>query len=66
MSKVLRESSGDIRPDLVQAFGADQLLYEGGGPFEYICVVGLTTAIAAIVFSEEYDRSLLIWSKFSG
>lgn len=61
------ESGGDIRPDVECGPGVDQLVvvYGGGGLFENIEEeVGLTTAVAAIVFEEEYDRSVLIRSTF--
>jgi len=49
-SDVRRESGGDIRPE--ECAGPDHPEYEGGGPFEYIEEVGLTTAMAAIVGAE--------------
>lgn len=65
LSDVLLESGGEIRPDLCPASCPCQELYGGGGP-EYIDV-GLTTAVAAIVYmmEREYDRSVSTWSTHS-
>ena len=55
-----------MRPDTECAAGTDQPEeYGGGGPFEYIEVVGLTTTVAAIVGAEVYGRSVLILSILS-
>jgi hypothetical protein len=49
-SDVRRESGGDMRPE--ECAEPDHPEYGGGGPFEYIEEVGLTTAMAAIVGAE--------------
>ena len=62
LSDVLLESGGEIKPDLGPS-GPCQEVYGGGGA-EYIDV-GLTTAVVAIEYDEEYDRSVLIRSVLS-
>ncbi len=60
LSDVLRESGGDMRPEME---GPDHPEEYGRGGCVYIAV-GLTTAVAAIV-DAGYGRSVLICSIFS-
>lgn len=64
LSDVRLDSGGDTRPDAECEEGADHPGYGGGGPFEYI-EAGLTTAVAAIVDADVYDRSVVTRSRLS-
>jgi len=64
LSDVRLDSDGDTRPGAECEEGAGHPEYGGGGPFEYI-EAGLTTAVAAIVDADVYDRSAVTRSRLS-